>query len=89
MGFHVCKGGYRKGGKVYTYYLLKRSFRDPQTKAIRLAYVANLGPTRTITLDYALEIAEKAGITLEELCSVRGLRVVDDRGLTITDDSDV
>ncbi len=63
------------GGMSYTYYALRETYWDSEKKTIRQRYLAGLGPSKRISIKRAQEICRKLDLTLDELRTIKGLRI--------------
>jgi hypothetical protein len=62
----------------WTYFFLRETIWDPKKKRRRNVYLAYIGTRPILTEKKARAIAQKIGVTLEDLKAVRGLRIVSD-----------
>lgn len=79
MSIFVATGRYKKrDGSYYVYYVLREGYWDKRERRIKQRYVGYIGTRPVLSLSNARKLAQKAGITLDELRRVRGLTIVDD-----------
>ena len=70
-----------RNGKKYEAWVLKSAFWDKENKRMKQKYLAYIGKTKSIKLDQALKICEKLEISLDELRSVKRLRIIEPESL--------
>jgi hypothetical protein len=67
----------RADGTKRYYYLLRRTEWDKRQKRQIARYLAYIGPRPLITLEKAQKIAQRLGITLNDLRKVRRLGIIE------------
>ncbi len=72
-----------KSGRKSKYYVLKANVWDKEARAQRQKYLAYIGTKPQISLEKAKQIAHKLGISLDDLRTVRRLRIVEDEKLKL------
>lgn len=66
------------GGKKYAYWVLKETVWDKSLKRNVHRYLAYIGRRPVLTLEKARKIAEKLGVSLDDLRRVRRLKIIDE-----------
>lgn len=66
----------KRNGIKYDSWVLKKSVWDKKLKRTRQVYLAHLGKSTSLSIEKALKICKKIGVSLDELKAVRRLRVL-------------